>query len=300
MTTNISTPQSSSSASSSSFANILSNTFKQSKFTISVKENPSVEDLKEIEKEERFVFRFNNKTKGSYFECHKDEDYYINYYKTFGKPQIYGLYEKNNELKIKNIIGTVSLNYRYDNKVCQILDLKIKKTHRGTGGVNKFIMSSLFSRMIKNSGYYGISMNNNTIIENLISKIMLPKMKNRGKMLIYLVSYEEINKILATLSTFYCSEIGFIDNNNSRMIVDSGSKKPYKILHLHHNAEYRETVDYHETQRGYQYCFSIHESNEYIIQELKEKFKISSNASATVYSNGFKTDWSKFVKTFEI
>ena len=121
MTTNISTPQSASSASSSSFANILSNTFKQSKFTISVKENPSVEDLKEIEKEERFVFRFNNKTKGSYFECHKDEDYYINYYKTFGKPQIYGLYEKNNELKIKNIIGTVSLNYRYDNKVCQIL-----------------------------------------------------------------------------------------------------------------------------------------------------------------------------------
>jgi hypothetical protein len=154
--------------------------------------------------------------------------------------------------------------------------------------------------MIKNNGYYGICMNTNTIIENLTSKISLPKMKNRGKMLIYLVSYEEMNKIVATLATFYCSEIAYVDNNKTRMIVSSETKKPYKILHLHHNAEYREDVDFTELQRGYQYCFSIHESNEYIIQELKDKYKISASSSATVYSNDFKTDWSKFVKTFEI
>jgi hypothetical protein len=288
------------SGSSSGGGDKLTNLFKKDKLTIDVKDNPSVDDLKEIEREEKFSFKFNNKSKGAYFECHKDEDYYIDYYRTFGKPQIYGLYEKNNETKEKTIIGTVTLNYRYDNKVCQIMDLKIKKAYRGTGGVNKFIRSTLFSRMIKNNGYYGICMNTNTIIENLTSKISLPKMKNRGKMLIYLVSYEEMNKIVATLATFYCSEIAYVDNNKTRMIVSSETKKPYKILHLHHNAEYREDVDFTELQRGYQYCFSIHESNEYIIQELKDKYKISASSSATVYSNDFKTDWSKFVKTFEI
>ena len=180
------------------------------------------------------------------------------------------------------------------------MDLKIKKAYRGTGGVNKFIRSTLFSRIIKNKGYYGICMNTNTIIETLVEKISLPKMKNRDKMLIYLVSYDDIVKILPTLSSFYCSEIAFIDNNKTRLIVDSTTKKSYKILHLHHNADYREDNDFYEPQKGYQYCFSIHESNEYIIQELKEKYKITSSTSATIYSNDFKTDWSKFVKTFEI
>ena len=204
------------------------------------------------------------------------------------------------KLKKKKIIGTISLIYRYDTKVCHIMDLKIKKSHRGTGGVNKFIRSTLFSRMIKNNGYYGISMNTNTIIENLVPKIMIPKMKSRGKMFIYLISFDELNKCLSSLSSFYCSDIGFIDNNKIRTFVDSVTKKPYKLLHLHHNAEYREDIDYTEPQRGFQYCFSIHESNEYIIQELKEKFKITSSSSATIYSNDFKSDWSKFVKTFEI
>lgn len=276
------------------------NAMKKDKITIDVRSKPSIEDLKEIEKDERFCFKFNNKTKGAYMECHKDSEYYNEYYRTFGKPEIYGLYEINNETKTKIIIGAVSLIYRYDNKVCHIMDLKIKKSHRGTGGVNKFIRSTLFSRIIKNNGYYGICLNTNTIIENLVTNISLPKMKNRGKMHIYLVSYEEINKILPTLSSFYCSEIGFIDNNKCRLIVDSATKKPFKLLHLHHNADYREDTDFFETQKGYQYCFSIHESNEFIIQELKEKYKITSGSSATVYSNDFKADWSKFVKTFEI
>lgn len=278
----------------------LMNIIKKDKITIDVKFKPPIEDLKEIEKEEKFCFKFNNKTKGAYIECHKDSEYYNDYYRSFGKPEIYGLYEINNETNTKIIIGTVSLIYRYDNKVCHIMDLKIKKSHRGTGGVYKFIRSTLFSRIIKNSGYYGICMNTNTIIDHLTSTVSLPKMKNRGKMHIYLVSYEEINKILPTLSSFYCSEIAFVDNNKSRMIVDSTTKKPFKILHLHHNADYRENTDFFETQRGYQYCFSIHEDNEFIIQELKEKYKITSSSSATIYSNSFKADWSKFVKTFEI
>ena len=273
---------------------------KKEKLSIDVSDKPTIEDLKEIDKEEKFCFKFNNKAKNAFIECHKDEDYYEEYYKTFGKPHIYGLYEKNNETKEKKIIGTISLIYRYDTKVCHIMDLKIKKSHRGTGGVNKFIRSTLFSRMIKNNGYYGISMNTNTIIENLVPKIMIPKMKSRGKMFIYLISFDELNKCLSSLSSFYCSDIGFIDNNKIRTFVDSVTKKPYKLLHLHHNAEYREDIDYTEPQRGFQYCFSIHESNEYIIQELKEKFKITSSSSATIYSNDFKTDWSKFVKTFEI
>jgi len=273
---------------------------KKDKYTIDVTDKPSIEDLNELEKEERICFKFNKKAKNTFIECYKDEDYYIDYYKKFGKPYVYGLIEKHTETKEKKMIGTVSLVYRYDTKVCQIMDLKIKKSHRGSGGVTKFIRSTLFSRMIKNNGYYGIVMNSNTIIENLTSKIMLPKMKNRGKMFVYLISFDELTKCLMSLASFYCSEIGFVDNNKSRVFVDAGTKKPYKLLHLHHNAEYREDFDYYEPQRGYQYCFTIHESNEYIIQELKEKYKIASSASATIYSNDFKTDWSKFVKTFEI
>ena len=277
-----------------------SKTCKKEKLIINVSDKPSIEDLKEIDKEEKFCFKFNNKPKNAYIEFHKDEEYYIDYYRTFGKPNVYGLYEKNSETKESKIIGVVSLIYRHDTKVCQIMDLKIKKSHRGTGGVNKFILSTLFSRILNNKGYYAISMNTNTIIESLISKIMLPKMKSRGKMFIYVISFDELNKCLATLSSFYCSEIGFIDNNKRRIFVDSSTKKGYKLLHLHHNADYREDIDYLEPQRGYHYCFSIHESNEYIIQELKEKYKLTSSSSATVYSNDFKTDWSKFVKTFEI
>ena len=275
-------------------------TLKKEKLTIDVSDKPTIEDLKEIDKEEHFCFKFNNKSKNAYIECYKDEDYYKEYYRTFGKPHIYGLYEKNSETKEKKMIGTISLIYRYDTKVCHIMDLKIKKSHRGQGGITKFIRSTLFSRLLNNKGYYGITMNTNTIIENLVTKIMMPKMKNRGKMFIYLISFDELNKCLSLLSSFYCSEIGFVDNNKIRTFIDSTTKKPYKLLHLHHNAEYREDFDFTEPQRGFQYCFSIHESNDYIIQELKEKFKITSSSSATVYSNDFKTDWSKFVKTFEI
>ena len=58
--------------------------------------------------------------------------------------------------------------------------------------------------------------------------------------------------------------------------------------------------DYTEPQRGYQYCFSIHETSEFMINELKDKYKIVSSSSATIYSCDFKTEWNKFVKTYEI
>ena len=279
---------------------------------IEVKDNPTIEDLQMLLKDEKHCFNFNNKPKSVYIECHKDDDYYIEYYKTFGKPQLYGLYETNNHTKMSKLIGSISLINRYDTKVCQIMDLKILKKYRGTGGVSKFIMSTFFSRLFKYNGYYGICMNNNTIIEKLTYKLMIPSMSNRGNMLIYLVSFDEITKILPILTAFYCSTIGFINNKKSRMFVDTITKKDYKILHLHHNAEYREVIDYHEPQKEkvkekekqnqnhYLYCFSIHESSEFIIKDLKDKYKIESSSSATIYSNYFITDWSKFVKTYEI
>ena len=99
-----------------------------------------------------------------------------------------------------------------------------------------------------NNSYYDICIHTNTIIETLTSKIMLLKMKDRGKMLIYLVSYDEMNKILLLLSSFYCSEIAFIDNNKTRMFVSTKTKKPFKFLHLHRNADYREDVDFTDLQ----------------------------------------------------
>jgi hypothetical protein len=273
---------------------------RKDKLSIEVGSKPSSADLQEIVKDDKHYFNFNNKAKSTYIECYNDEEYFIEFYKKFGKPEIYGLYEKNSDTNYKKIIGVITLICRYDTKVCHIMDMKIRKQYRGIGGISKFIMATLLNRLFKYNGYYGITMNNNTIVESLSKKIMMPTMKNRGKMLIYLVSYDEINKILPILSSFYCSEISFIDNNKSRLFVDSTTNKAYKLLHLNHNAEYLETFDFDKPKPGYQYCFSIHESSEFMIQELQEKYKIGSSSSATVYSNDFKPDWSKFVKTFEI
>ena len=49
-------------SSSSGGGDKLTNLFKKDKLTIDVKDNPSVDDLKEIEREEKFSFKFNNKS----------------------------------------------------------------------------------------------------------------------------------------------------------------------------------------------------------------------------------------------
>lgn len=261
--------------------------------------NPKIADLQLIDKADKVLFKFNNKNFGAFIDLPADKQYYNEYYTSFGKPYIYGLYNRNNVDKIDTIIGAMTLVYRYDHKIWQIMDFKIKKEFRGQHGVSAFVKGTLFKRIGKTTKYYGICMNNNAIIDDVIKKVMMPKMKFRGKMLIYQISFENMNKILDTLSTFYCSEIGFIDNNQSRIIVDSSNNRSIKLLHLSHNADYRQ-YDFHETQRGYQYCFSIYEDDEFIITELREKFKLSPSSSANVYSNDFKADWSKFVKTYEI
>ena len=260
---------------------------------------PSLIDLQLIDKADKVTFKFNNKTGGAFIDLPADKEYYNDYYRSFGNPFIYGLYNRDNINNVDQIIGALTLVYRYDHKIWQIMDLKIKKEFRGQSGVGTFVKATLGQRIMKSGAYYAICMNTNKIVDRVVSKTLLPKLKDRGKMEIYLVTLENLNKILTTLSIFYCSEIGFVDNNKSRIFVNSSNNQPYKILHLCHNADYRQ-YDLHEPQRGYQYCFSIHESNEYIITELKDKFHINPSATATVFSNNFKADWSRFVKTFEI
>lgn len=72
-----------------------------------------------------------------------------------------------------------------------------------------------------------------------------------------------------------------------------------KILHLHHNSLYRQ-FDFREPQRGYQYCFAIHEENDFIIKGLKDNYNVEPYSTANIFTNNFKADWSKFVKTSEI
>lgn len=262
-------------------------------------ENPSEEDLYKLDKSDKISFKFNNKSFGSYIDIPNDLEYYTNFYRYFGTPYIFGLYYVDKESNINNIIGAISLILRYDNKVWQIMDLKIKKEYQGKDYLNKIIGGTFTTRILKSSAYYAISMNPNIRIDSICNNMKMPKMKYRGKMFIYLVSFENIKKIIPTLETFYCSEIGFVDNRDTRLFIDNNTKKNIKMLHLHHNANYRE-FDYREPQKGYQYCFSIHENNDFIISILQNEYKIEANASANIYSNDFKTDWSRFVKTFEI
>jgi hypothetical protein len=261
-------------------------------------ENPKAADLDALDKSDKFSFKFDNKSFGAYVDS-PNREYYTNFYKTFGTPHIFGIYYVDKANNLDSIIGAVTLVLRYDNKIWQIIDLKIKKEYRGQNYLDKLITSTFTTRIMKSSAYYTISMNPNSRIDAICNNMKLPKMKNRGKMYIFIISFENIKKIIPTLETFYCSEIGFIDNSNLRIFIDNNTKKTIKMLHLHHNSNYRE-FDYREPKKGYQYCFSIHEDNDFIISTLKNNFSINHSASANVFSNDFKSDWSKFVKTFEI
>jgi hypothetical protein len=261
--------------------------------------NPSLFDLKQCFQEDNFSFKLNNKGFGGYIDIPVNKEYFVDYYKNIGTPYIFGLYEVDKVNDRDIMIGMVSLILRYDNKVWQIMDLKIKKEYRGKKCVDCLISSTLSTRITKSTAYYAISMNPNPCIDAVCNNMKLPKMKNRGKMNIYITSFEDIKKILPTLENFYCSEIGFVNTNEERIFVDGSKKTNLKLLHLHHNANYR-VFDYREPQRGFQYCFAIHEDNDFIIQTLKNNYSIEPNANATIFSNNFKNDWSKFVKTFEI
>lgn len=264
-----------------------------------VVENPSLSDLKQLFQEDKFSFKFNNKGFGAYIDIPANKEYFMDYYRSIGTPYVFGLYELDKVNNTDRMIGAVSLVLRYDNKVWQIMDLKIKKEFRGKQCIDSLITATLTTRITKSTAYYAISMNPNPRMDAVCNNIKLPKMKNRGKMNIYIVSFEDINKILPTLETFYCSEIGFVSNDEERVFVDGNKKSNLKLLHLHHNANYRE-FDYREPQRGYQHCFAIHEDNDFVIRTLKDEYSVEPSASANVFSNDFKADWSRFVKTFEI
>jgi len=262
-------------------------------------ENPSSLELKQFYNQDKFSFKFNNKGFGAYIDIPSGKEYFTDYYRSIGTPYIFGIYNLDKTNNTDTLIGAVSLVLRYDNKIWQIMDLKIKKEYRGKQCIDTLISATLTTRVMKSTAYYAISMNPNPRIDAVCNNIKLPKMKNRGKMNIYTVSYDDIKKIIPTLETFYCSEIGFVNTNEDRVFIDGTKKSQLKLLHLHHNANYRE-FDYREPQRGYQYCFAIHEDNDFIIRTLKDDYKVEPSANATVFSNDFKADWSKFVKTFEI
>jgi hypothetical protein len=247
-------------------------------------ENPPQTELQAFYKQDKFSFKYNNKGFGAYIDIPAGKEYFIDYYRSIGTPFVFGLYNLDKANNSDTLIGTVSLVLRFDNKVWQIMDLKIAKEFRGKQCIDSLITATLPTRIMKSTAYYAISMNPNPRIDAVCNNIKLPKMKNRGKMNIYIVSFDDIKKLIPTLETFYCSEIGFVNNDEVRVFVDGTKKSPMKLLHLHHNANYRE-FDYREPQRGYQYCFAIHDDNDFIMRTL---------------SNDFKADWSKFVKTFEI
>ena len=62
---------------------------RKDKLSIEVGSKPSSADLQEIEKDDKHYFNFNNKSKSTYIECYKTEDYFIEFYKKFGKPDLF-------------------------------------------------------------------------------------------------------------------------------------------------------------------------------------------------------------------
>jgi hypothetical protein len=261
--------------------------------------NPPEEHLNELHTSEHFNFKFNNKSFAAYIDIPRIREFYNDFYKEIGTAYIYGLYNLNKEKDTENIIGSITLLLRHDNRIWQILDLKIKKDFQGIKCVNTLLTATLPIRILKNTGYYIISMNPNPRVDIICSNMKMTKMKPRGKMLIFIVSFENVVRMLSYLQIFYSSDIGFVNNNNKRIWMDATNKKEMKILHLHHNSLSRQ-FDFREPQIGYEYCFAIHESHDFIIKGLKDDYNVEPLASANIFTNNFKADWSKFVKTSEI
>ena len=51
-----------------------------------------IEDLKQFYQDDRFTFKFNNKSFGAYIDIPNTNEYFIDYYRTFGTPYIFGFY----------------------------------------------------------------------------------------------------------------------------------------------------------------------------------------------------------------
>jgi hypothetical protein len=261
--------------------------------------NPPGEHLKELYEQDIFCFKYNNKSFAAFFAIPRDKNYFNDFYREIGTPHIYGMYNHDKETKKDTIIGTLTMIMRHDNRIWQIIDVKIRKDYQGRGLLDKLIAATLPIRVLKNTAYYTISMNPNPRVDTICASMKITKMKNRGKMLIFIVTYEQITKMLSYLQVFYASDVGFVNNSNKRIWFDNAGKKELKILHLHHNSDYRQ-FDFREPQKGYSYCFGIHETNEFVVKGLKDDYHVEPCASANIFTNDFKTDWSKFVKTSEI
>ena len=261
--------------------------------------DPPEEHLNELYNQDYFCFKYANKSFAAHFAIPRGQEYFTNFYREIGTPYIYGMYNHDTEKKTDTIIGTLTMIHRHDNRILQIVDVKIKKEFQGNGLLDKLISATLPIRMLKNTGYYIISMNPNPRVDIICKNMIMTKMKNRGKMMIFIVSFEQITRMLSHLQTFYSGDIGFVNNNDKRIWYDAAGKKELKLLHLHHNSLYRQ-FDFREPQRGYQYCFAIHEDNDFIIKGLKDDYNVEPCATANIFANDFKTDWSKFIKTSEI
>lgn len=261
--------------------------------------DPPEEHLTELYNQDHFCFKYANKSFAAYFAIPRGKEYFIDFYKDIGTPYIYGMYNHDTEKNTDTIIGTLTMIHRHDNRILQIVDVKIKKEFQSRGLLDKLISATLPIRMLKNTGYYIISMNPNPRVDTICKNMIMTRMKNRGKMLIFIVSFEKITRMLPYLQTFYSGDIGFVNNNQKRIWYDAAGKKELKLLHLHHNSLYRQ-FDFREPQNGYQYCFAIHEDNDFIIKGLKDDYNVDPCSTANIFANEFKTDWSKFVKTSEI
>lgn len=261
--------------------------------------DPPEEHLHELYNQDHFCFKYANKSFSAYFAIPRAKEYFTDLYRDIGNPYIYGMYNHDTEKKTDTIIGTITMIHRHDTRILQIMDVKIKKEFQSKGLLDKLISATLPIRVLKNTGYYIISMNPNPRVDTICKNMIMTKMKNRGKIMIFIVSFEQIARMISYLQTFYSSDIGFVNNNDKRIWYDAAGKKELKLLHLHHNSHYRQ-FDFREPQRGYQYCFAIHEEHDFIIKSLKDDYNAESCATANIFANDFKADWSKFVKTSEI
>jgi len=127
--------------------------------------DPPEEHLNELYNQDHFCFKYANKSFAAYFAIPRAKEYFMDLYRDIGTPYIYGMYNHDTEKKTDTIIGTLTMIHRHDNRILQIIDVKIRKEYQSRGLLDKLISATLPIRLLKNTGYYIISMNPNPRVD---------------------------------------------------------------------------------------------------------------------------------------
>jgi hypothetical protein len=190
----------------------------------------------------------------------------------------------------------LNTNYTKNDLVWYICDLKIDPKYRGKHIPLKMLTNS-FNKIIYSNKIYAITMDNknkDNKILRLAKNIPIVKFKNAGKLMIYSVDYETLNKIIHILNK-HRGPISYLSLNGTKDLTLKSNNEHLPILHLQWGNS-KTNILYPIVGYTYMFCCP---RNDPMYYELKNNY-VKTNITATIIQHSMdNTDW-KFILTSDI